>query len=96
MSSHKKRWFVLVFFIIASTVAEFTDQPVVFEDTTVDGFPTKIANLVLGYSTSAAAYIPLGDGTQRVIVVTLYGPETTAEELKPLFASILSTVKIKG
>ncbi len=66
------------------------------EDLMIDGFPAKLDYQVIGYSTFGTVYIPLGDGTNQVILVSLFGPETTYEELRPLFQSILDSISISG
>lgn len=75
---------------------EYLDQAGTIEDLMVDGFPAKLDYQVLGYSTFVTVYIPLGDGTDRVIALSLYGPETTFAELRPLLQSILDTIEISN
>lgn len=73
---------------------EYLDQAGTIEDLIVNGFPAKLDYQVIGYSTFGTVYIPLGDGTDRVLIVSLYGPETNFEELRPLLQSILDTIEI--
>lgn len=65
------------------------------EDLKVDGFAAKLDYQVIGYSTFGSVYIPLDDTTDQVLLISLYGPEETYEELRPLFDSILQTIKIQ-
>lgn len=66
------------------------------EDRMIDGFPAKLDYQVIGYSTFGTVYIPLGDSTDRVVIMSLYGPETTFVQLQPLFDSIIETIHIKA
>lgn len=75
---------------------EYLDQAGTIEDLMVNGFPAKLDYQVLGYSTFVTVYIPLGDGTDRVIALSLYGPEKNFEELRPLLQSILDTIEISN
>lgn len=79
---------------IKQTDKDFLGTVGTIEDLMIDGFPAKLDYQVIGYSTFGSVYIPLGDGTDRVILISLYGPEATYEELRPLFDSILETVQI--
>lgn len=79
---------------IKQTDKEYLGTVGTIEDLMIDGFPAKLDYQVIGYSTFGSVYIPLGDGTDRVILISLYGPEETYAELRPLFDSILETVQI--
>lgn len=72
----------------------YLDEPGTIEDLMVNGFPAKLDYSVLGYSTFGSVYIPLGDGTDHVLMMSLFGPETGFNELRPLLQSILDSMVI--
>lgn len=72
----------------------YLDEPGTIEDLMVNGFPAKLDYVVLGYSTFGTVYIPLGDGTNNVLMMSLFGPEASFEELRPLLQSILDSMII--
>ncbi|OGY78740.1 MAG: hypothetical protein A3B74_03030 [Candidatus Kerfeldbacteria bacterium RIFCSPHIGHO2_02_FULL_42_14] len=63
-------------------------------DTEVNGFPAKIDTQEYAISVAQSVYIPLGDETDRVIIISLYGPETNPAETTLLIESFLETIKI--
>ncbi|HLD22140.1 MAG TPA: hypothetical protein VJB65_04535, partial [Patescibacteria group bacterium] len=64
------------------------------EKTLVDGFPTIIDYFALNDGSLGTVYIPLGDGTKRMIVVSLVGPETDIVVFTQLLNAFLSTMHI--
>lgn len=72
----------------------YLDEPGTIENLMVNGFPAKLDHVVLGYSTFGTVYIPLGDGTNDVLMMSLFGPEANFEELRPLFQRILDSMII--
>lgn len=76
--------------------SNFFDMDSVTKDILVDGFPAKLDYLVLGESIWLTIYIPLGDNTNRIVTISVSGPEESFEELEPFLNAFLSTVKVKG
>lgn len=74
--------------------ADYSGTEGVFEDVTVDGFPAKLNIMSSAISVYGSVYIPLGDGTQRVMVFSVYGPETDFADMRPLLNAFMSTVRI--
>lgn len=79
---------------IKQTDHEFFDVESTIENVKVDGFPAKLDYLTAGSSTFSTVYIPLGDGTDRIILIALLGNAKNFEELRPLLQGILSSVHI--
>lgn len=81
---------------IKETNSNFFDIASVTKDVLVDGFPAKLDYIPLAKSTFATVYIPLGDGTDNIITISLFGPEADPLELESLLLKILATVRVKG
>jgi hypothetical protein len=79
---------------IQQTAEEFLGETGTLENLMINGFPAKLDHHTISYSSFGSVYVPLGDGTNRVLLIALYGPETDFAELRVVFDRILATVQI--